>query len=72
MYHDRLLFFTNVFIRVRIGNVQYCTFVMLAIGVVEALKVIEKLIMGMVIPQFEITTFMGPHIPNLLSFLYAL
>lgn len=64
MYHHRHLFFINVSIRVRIGNVQYGTFVMLAIGVFEALIVSAKLRMGIVVPKFENTTFMGPHIQN--------
>lgn len=64
MYHDRLLFFINVFLRVRVRIVQYSTYVMLAIGVFEALKITAKLRMGMVVPQFENTTFMGPHIQN--------
>lgn len=51
MYHYRLLLFIKVFIRVRIGNVQYSKFVILAIGVFEALKVTAKLRMDMVVPQ---------------------
>lgn len=64
MYHHRILFFINAFIRVRIGNVQYSTFVMLAIGVFKALTVTAKLRMGMVVPQFENTAFIGPNIQN--------
>lgn len=50
MYHDRLLFFINVFIRVRVGIIQYSTYFMLAIGVFEASKITAKLRMGMVVP----------------------
>lgn len=64
MYHYNLLFFINVFIKVRVGIVQYSAYVMLAIGVFEALKITAKLRMGMVVPQFENATFMGPHIQN--------
>lgn len=64
MYHDRLVFFIKVFIRARICNVQYSTFVMLAIGSFEVLKVTARLGMGMVVPKFENTTFMGPNIQN--------